>query len=232
MILERRKIILVVDDEFAIRKMLRQILYQAGFDIEEAADGEEALNYLQQGLADLILLDWMMPQMSGIEVLKKIRKMERAVMIPIIMLTARNAEDDRVTGLEEGVDDYVTKPFSPRELVARIQAVLRRYAPDHGSGHLTLGRLILNTANHSLSIDSDTLSLGPREYQLLLFLMSHPGELFSRSQLLERVWKDQRDIEDRTVDAHIRRLRKLLTPFRLQGWIQTVRGAGYCLQEE
>ncbi|MCW8983566.1 MAG: phosphate regulon transcriptional regulator PhoB [Gammaproteobacteria bacterium] len=219
--------ILVVDDEAPIRMMLRQALVRHGFEVEEAGDGSEALNMVADSMPDLMLLDWMMPNLSGIELVQKLRRDEVTKDLPIIMLTAKVEEGDRVKGLDLGVDDYVTKPFSPRELIARINAVLRRSNPAEADGIIEHGLLKLDASSHRVTIDSQLLELGPTEFKLLRFFMNNSDKVFSRNQLLDRVWSRGSFIEERTVDVHIRRLRKALEPFLVDGYLQTVRGSGY-----
>lgn len=192
-----------------------------------AADVREALDQIAEAVPDLILLDWMLPGTSGLDFARRLRSDDTTREVPIIMLTARGEEMDRVSGLEAGVDDYVVKPFSTRELVARIKAVLRRSLGDDGEGVLELGGLKLDSLAYRVSCDGESITLGPTEYRLLYFFMTHPERVYSRSQLLDHVWGGSVYVEERTVDVHIRRLRKVLEPHHLDGLIQTVRGAGY-----
>lgn len=219
--------ILIVDDEAAIREMVSFALTRAGFDVEEAADGQEAMTKVADCAPTLILLDWMLPDVSGVDVARRLKKDEISARIPIIMLTARSEENDKIRGLEVGADDYVTKPFSPRELVARINAVLRRIEPEAEGGTVAQGDLQLDPASHRVSAKGSALELGPTEYRLLQFFMTHPERVYTRSQLLDRVWGQNVYIEERTVDVHIRRLRKALADHDCDKLIQTVRGAGY-----
>ncbi len=219
--------ILIVDDEAPIRMMLRQVLVRAGFEVDEAADGQEALNMMADSMPDLLLLDWMMPGLNGINLVKKLRRDDLGRELPIIMLTAKADEADRIKGLDWGADDYVSKPFSPRELIARINALLRRINPAEESGIIEHGLLRLNGASHRVTCGDKSVELGPTEFRLLRFFMNHPDRVYSRSQLLDRVWSRGSFIEDRTVDVHIRRLRKALEPFGVNGYLQTVRGTGY-----
>ena len=221
------KRILVVEDEQPIREMISFALDNAGFASQEAADARQAQTLIADGLPDLILLDWMLPGMSGIDYARRLKKDELTHEIPIIMLTARTEEEDKVHGLESGADDYVTKPFSPRELVARIKAVMRRGGPPAEDEILEANGLLLDTASHRVSAGDVILEIGPTEYRLLEFFMSHPERVYSRSQLLDRVWGSNVYVEERTVDVHIRRLRKALEPHGYDALIQTVRGAGY-----
>lgn len=221
------KRVLIVEDEQPIREMIAFALESAGYEIQEATDAREAQNLIAEGLPDLILLDWMLPGMSGIDYARRLKKEELTQEIPVIMLTARAEEEDKILGLDSGADDYITKPFSPRELVARIKAVMRRGGPPVADEILEANGLVLDTASHRVSAGNYTLEIGPTEYRLLEFFMSHPERVYSRSQLLDRVWGSNVYVEERTVDVHIRRLRKALEPYGHDGLIQTVRGAGY-----
>lgn len=221
------KQILVVEDEAAIREMVAFSLKRAGFDTSEAEDCSGARKEIVNQLPDLILLDWMLPDISGVEFARSLKRDEMSREIPIIMLTARSDEDDKVRGLDSGVDDYITKPFSSRELVARINAVLRRTAPGGEDEILEAGGLSLNGSSHRVTANGEAIDLGPTEFRLLRFFMGYPERVFSRSQLLDRVWGGNVYVEERTVDVHIRRLRKALTPSGYDSYIQTVRGAGY-----
>jgi two-component system phosphate regulon response regulator PhoB len=220
------KRILVVEDERAIREMVVFTLKRAGFAVSEAEDASAARRALVDHSPDLVLLDWMLPDLSGLELARALRRDQATRELPIIMLTARAAEDDKVMGLESGADDYLTKPFSARELVARIQALLRRAAGADGEA-LAVGGLRLDPASHRVSVEGAEVTLGPTEYRLLKFFMSQPERVFSRAQVLDRVWGGNVYIEERTVDVHIRRLRKALTPHGCEAYIQTVRGSGY-----
>jgi two-component system phosphate regulon response regulator PhoB len=219
--------VLVVDDEAAIRDMIRFALERANMEVLAAADAQEALLRISESRPDIILMDWMMPNVSGLELTRRLRKDSYTEDIPIIMLTARVTEDDKVAGLEAGTDDYVIKPFSPRELLARIRAVLRRSSPANEQGHLAVGRLVLDTASRRVLHDGEEVRMGPTEYRLIEFFMSHEGRAYSRSQILDHVWGTNAYLEERTVDVHIRRLRKALEPYARESLIQTVRGAGY-----
>jgi two-component system phosphate regulon response regulator PhoB len=221
--------ILVVEDEPGIQEVLKFNLSQHGHDVIVAGDAEEALNLLRGALPDLILLDWMLPGMSGIDFARRIRADSRQKSIPIIMLTARSDERDKVQGLDTGADDYITKPFSPRELMARIKAVLRRRAPQMTEDSVEIGGLKLDPLSHRVFGDGKPLDLGPTEFRLLHFLMTHPERVYSRSQLLDQVWGDHVFVEERTVDVHIRRLRSALESSSHDRLIQTVRGSGYRL---
>ncbi len=219
--------ILVVEDEPAIQELLALNLTQAGHNPIRALSVEQAQMLIRETLPDLILLDWMLPGMSGIEFARKLKGDELTKTIPIIMLTARSEEADKVRGLEVGADDYVTKPFSPRELNARIKAVLRRRAPQMTDDPIEAGGLRLDPMTHRVSGNGKTLELGPTEFRLLHYLMSNPERVHSRTQVLDRVWGDRVFVEDRTVDVHIRRLRRALSESGHEEFIQTVRGVGY-----
>ncbi|WP_297325228.1 phosphate regulon transcriptional regulator PhoB [Nitrosomonas sp.] len=219
--------ILIVEDEAAIQELITYNLQQAGYESVCAENAEKALALINAALPDLILLDWMLPGVSGIELAKMLRRNERTRLIPIIMLTARTQEADKVAGLEIGADDYITKPFSPRELIARINAVLRRLIPEASDEVVEMDGLRLDPVNHRVTAGNKEIELGPTEYRLLHFMMTHTERVYSRSQLLDRVWGDHVFVEERTVDVHIRRLRKALELAGKDEWIQTVRGAGY-----
>jgi two-component system phosphate regulon response regulator PhoB len=219
--------ILVVEDEPAIQELLALNLTQAGHNAIRALSVEQAQMLMREALPDLIILDWMLPGMSGIEFARKLKSDELSKAIPIIMLTARGEEADKVRGLEVGADDYVTKPFSPRELNARIKAVLRRRAPQMTDDPIEVSGLRLDPMTHRVSGNGATLDLGPTEFRLLHYLMSNPERVHSRSQVLDRVWGDRVFVEDRTVDVHIRRLRRALSESGHEDLIQTVRGVGY-----
>jgi two-component system phosphate regulon response regulator PhoB len=219
--------ILVVEDEPAIQELIAYNLKQAGHLPLRADNAEQALNLVANALPDLILLDWMLPGLSGIEFARRLRADKRTRAIPIIMLTARSDEQDKLQGLETGADDYITKPFSPRELNARIKAVLRRRAPEMTDDMVQLGGLKLDPASHRVTGNGAPVDLGPTEFRLLHFLMTHAERVHSRTQLLDQVWGDHVFVEERTVDVHIRRLRKALEPTELDSLVQTVRGTGY-----
>ncbi|ALG67536.1 phosphate regulon transcriptional regulator PhoB [Beggiatoa leptomitoformis] len=220
--------ILIVEDEAPIREMLNLALSKAGFIVTEAADVRQAQTLIFNQLPKLILLDWMLPnKVSGIEFARQLKKEPQTQEIPIIMLTARGEESDKIRGLEVGADDYVTKPFSPRELVARIKAVLRR-ASTHSEGEqLAVNELRLDPNEHRVTIAGQEVQMGPTEFRLLYFFMRHPERVYSRSQVLDQVWGGNVYIEERTVDVHIRRLRKALADHNYDYLIQTVRGVGY-----
>jgi len=219
--------ILIVEDEPAISEMIEVALVRANFEVIRADDAEEAMRLLGDVLPELVLLDWMLPGASGMEFARRIKKDELTSHIPIIMLTAKGSESDKINGLDAGADDYITKPFSPRELIARIKAVLRRTSPQSESETIEIDKLVLDTASHRIMVNDEPLELGPTEYRLLHFFMTHPERVYSRGQLLDRVWGSNVYVEERTVDVHIRRLRKALTPSGYDQYVQTVRSAGY-----
>lgn len=219
--------ILAVDDEPAVGEMLRFILENEGFQTDFAEDAAQALSMIRKAHPDLILLDWMLPGMSGIELAERLKGSSETSSIPIIMLTAKGEENDKVQGLDIGAEDYVTKPFSARELLARVRSILRRVSPLLGGSALECNGLVLDPASHRVTVDRETVDLGPTEFRLLHFFMAHRERVFSRSQLLDRVWGVNVYIEERTVDVHIRRLRKALAPWGKQQLLQTVRSAGY-----
>ena len=219
--------VLVVDDESAIREMIQFALRRAGMQVNGAADAREAMHRISEQRPDIILMDWMMPGVSGIELTRRLRREPVTADIPIIMLTAKITEDDKVAGLDAGTDDYVIKPFSPRELIARINAVLRRSSPADDEGRIQAGKLVMDTISRRILTDDREIRVGPTEYRLLEFFMANPGRAYSRSQLLDHVWGTNAYLEERTVDVHIRRLRKALEPVGLSNYVQTVRGHGY-----
>jgi two-component system phosphate regulon response regulator PhoB len=224
--------ILVVEDEPAIQELIVLNLEHAGHRVLRARDAEQAQGLVRQALPDLVLLDWMLPGQTGVAFARALRDDERTRAIPIIMLTARGTEQDKVVGLESGADDYVTKPFSPRELLARIKAVLRRRAPQLTDEPVEIEGLRLDPGTHRVNGGGTSLDLGPTEFRLLHFLMTNPERVHSRTQLLDQVWGDHVFVEERTVDVHIRRLRKSLEPSGHERLIQTVRGSGYRLAAE
>lgn len=219
--------ILVVEDEAAVRGMVRFALEQAGFGVIEAPSALAAQERLADARPQLILMDWMLPDMSGVDLTRRLKKDEYSRDIPLIMLTAKSEIDDRVKGLEAGADDYVPKPFSPRELVARIRAVLRRTVGDDLDASLSLGGVTLDDETHRVTADGRELEMGPTEFRLLRFFLANPERVFSREQILDYVWGRNSFLEERTVDVHIRRLRKSLESAGKDGLIQTVRGVGY-----
>jgi two-component system phosphate regulon response regulator PhoB len=225
------KRILIVDDEPAIRDMVAFALRKADFEPVQAGDAREAQAVIAERVPDLVLLDWMLPGTSGLELARRWRRDALTREVPIIMLTARGEENDRVGGLEAGVDDYVVKPFSARELLARIRAVMRRAREDDEDGSISAGGLRIDGAAHRVFARTGDIEqpvpIGPTEYRLLHFFMTHPERVYGRAQLLDHVWGGSVYVEERTVDVHIRRLRKTLEPAGLDGMVQTVRGAGY-----
>ena len=225
-----KPLILLVDDETDLIALLRYNLERAGLDVATAADGEEALTVLAERRVDLVLLDWMMPHMSGIEVCRQLRRKRDTRNIPIIILTARGEEADRIRGLDTGADDYIAKPFSTDELVARIRAVLRRVRPALAEERLALGDIEMDLAAHRVTRNGRGVRLGPTEFRLLRYMMEHPGRVFSRDQLIDAVWGHDIYVDMRTVDVHIRRLRKALNDGGQSDPIRTVRSAGYGLE--
>ncbi len=224
---ENNSRVLVVEDELAIREMLSFTLARAGFEVLEAEDVREATDVIARSRPDVVLLDWMLPGISGIDFARRLRREEVTRDLPIIMLTARGEESSKLKGFAVGADDYITKPFSTQELIARIKALLRRSGLSREEEMVVIEGLSLDTAGHRVNIKGKTVKLGPTEFRLLHFFMTHPERVYSRDQLLDQVWGNQVYIEDRTVDVHIRRLRKALAPFDYDGHVQTVRGSGY-----
>lgn len=222
--------VLIVEDEAALVELLTYNLENAGFRTAVACDGEEAMTAVAEAKPDLILLDWMLPYVSGIEVCRRIRRNPETSDLPIILLTARGEEGDRIRGLESGADDYVVKPFSPSELIARVRAVMRRTRPTFDKDMLTYADIIMDLGSHRVSRGDQTIDLGPTEFRLLRFLLEHPGRVFNREQLLDGVWGQDAYIEPRTVDVHIRRLRKAMNLPGAPDLIRTVRSAGYALE--
>jgi two-component system phosphate regulon response regulator PhoB len=223
--------VLVVEDDDAIREMLGMVLEQADFGVKTAPDAQQAQNLINQQPPDLIVLDWMLPGLSGVEWARRLKKDKNYKDTPIIMVTARGEEEDKIRGLDVGADDYVTKPCSPRELVARIKAVLRRTNKLGTSGRIEIGPIALCTEEHRVTITEKSVTLSPTEYRLLEFFLTHPDKVYSRSQLLDQVWGRSSFIEERTVDVHIRRLRKILSEYGCEEMIQTIRGFGYRFSE-
>jgi two-component system phosphate regulon response regulator PhoB len=221
------KQILVVEDERPIREMIAFGLRRAGFEVREAADARSGRAELANKRPDLLLVDWMLPDTSGLEFTRALKRDRETREVPVIMLTARAEEGDKVAGLEGGADDYITKPFSPRELLARINAVLRRTAPAEGTEPIDVEGLVLDQSSQRVSSGERTVALGPTEYRMLAFFMTHPERVYSREQLLDRVWGGNVYVEERTIDVHIRRLRKALEEFGYDRLIQTLRGSGY-----
>jgi two-component system phosphate regulon response regulator PhoB len=219
--------ILIVEDEADIQELIAYNLERAGHRATRALSAEEALGLVREALPDLVVIDWMLPGMSGVELARTFKANKRTEAVPLIMVTARSAEEDKLKGLEIGADDYMTKPFSPRELIARVKAVLRRRAPQVTDDSVEVGGLKLDPASHRVSANAEALELGPTEFRLLHFFMTHPDRVYSRAQLLDQVWGDHVFVEERTVDVHIRRLRKALEQTGHDRLIQTVRSAGY-----
>lgn len=224
--------ILIVEDEPGIQELLAFNVNQCGFRAIQALNTVSAMQQINDSLPDLILLDWMLPDTPGVEFARRLRASQRTRNIPIIMLTARSEERDKVLGLESGADDYITKPFSPRELMARIRAVLRRRMPEMSDETVKFAGLVLSPVTHRVSANGTQIDIGPTEFRILHFFMTHPERVYSRTQLLDQVWGDHVFVEERTVDVHIRRLRQVLEPSGLDGLIQTVRGSGYRFSTE
>ncbi|MGE0094669.1 MAG: phosphate regulon transcriptional regulator PhoB [Alphaproteobacteria bacterium] len=224
--------VLIVEDEPALVTLLRYNLEREGFDVSEATDGEEAMVSVAEQRPDLIVLDWMLPHLSGLEVCRQLRRAPETRATPIIMLTAKGEEQDRVRGLESGADDYVTKPFSPAEVVARVRAVLRRTKPATVDETLSYADVVMDLANHRVARNGEPVHLGPTEFRLLRHFMENPGRVFSRDQLLDAAWDRDAEVEPRTVDVHIRRLRKALNHADRADLIRTVRAFGYALDAE
>jgi two-component system, OmpR family, phosphate regulon response regulator PhoB len=220
-------LVLVVEDEQAIAELIAINLRHAGFEVEIAVNAEQALAVVDRVLPDLVIVDWMLPGQTGLALAKRWRSQARTRELPMIMLTARAEESDKIAGLDAGADDYITKPFSTNEMLARIRAVLRRKAPEALDSVVTVGTLRLDPATRRVSRNEREVKLGPTEFRLLHFLMTHPERVHSRAQLLDRVWGDHVFIEERTVDVHVKRLREALQPVQCAGMIETVRGAGY-----
>ena len=219
---------LIVEDESSLLELLKFNFIKDGFKVDTATDGEMALEKILNKAPDLLILDWMLPKLSGIELCRRIRKNKELKNLPIIMLTARGEEEDRLRGLETGADDYVTKPFSVNELMARVKAVLRRIRPMFTEEVLSYKGIVVDLVSHKVTRDSETLHLGPTEFNLLVFFMENIGRVFSREQLLNHVWKDEAYVEPRTGDVHMRRLRKSVNNDVKEDFIRTVRSAGYC----
>jgi two-component system, OmpR family, phosphate regulon response regulator PhoB len=224
-----KPLVLIVEDEAPLVTMLRYNLEREGFAVDAAGDGEEALLRIAERKPDAVLLDWMLPLVSGLEVCRQIRRSQATRSVPVIMLTARTEEADRVRGLDSGADDYVVKPFSTSELVARLRAVIRRAQPRAGEDVLRYADVAMDLAAHRVSRAGKPIHLGPTEYRLLRYFLEHPGRVFSREQLLDRVWGHESEVELRTVDVHIRRLRKALNQHGDGELLRTVRSAGYAL---
>jgi two-component system phosphate regulon response regulator PhoB len=224
--------ILLVEDDRALAELLVYNLEREDFEVERTADGEEAMLLAREQVPDLVLLDWMIEGVSGIEVCRRLRRQPKTANVPIIMHTARGEESDRVRGLETGADDYITKPFSPRELVARVGAVLRRVRPALAGEQLSYADIEMDLVGHKVKRGGGSIALGPTDFRLLRHLLEHPGRVFSRERLLDNVWGHDSDIEPRTVDVHIRRLRKAINAGGRDDIIRTVRSAGYALDKD
>ena len=224
-----RATLLLVEDDAALAELLLFHFEREGYLVSHTADGDDALLLARERAPDVVLLDWMIEGLSGIEVCRRLRRLPETANVPIIMLTARGEEEDRVRGLQTGADDYVTKPFSPRELVARVQAVLRRVRPALTGGSLSYADVVMDTAQHRVTRAGEAVALGPTEFRLLRHFLEQPGRVFSREQLLDAVWPHSTDIEARTVDVHIRRLRKAMNREGSADIIRTVRSTGYSL---
>ncbi len=221
------KTILIIDDEPAICDMLRMVLEKTGYQCLEAANGQQARATVIDEKPDLILLDWMLPDINGVTLVHRLKKDELTASIPIIMLTAKSEEDNKIKGLKAGADDYITKPFSPRELIARIQAVLRRTEKIGNQVIISVEGLTINLTSHIVTIHDQIVKMSSTEYRLLEFFIKHQDRVYSRNQLLDHVWGSNTYVEERTVDVHIRRLRKVLSPYNHDFLVQTVRGSGY-----
>jgi two-component system phosphate regulon response regulator PhoB len=224
--------ILIVEDEPSIAELIAINLTHAGYEVEKAMQTDIALAMMKDQLPNMIILDWMLPGKSGVQFAKELRSNERTKALPILMLTAKSEEADKVLGLDSGADDYVTKPFSPKELVARVRAMLRRQMPIEDTGPLTVGPLKLDPSSHRVlaiwpNAEAKSIALGPTEFRLLQFFMANPERVHSRASLLDKVWGSEVYIEERTVDVHIKRLRAALVPFDCDRYIETVRGSGY-----
>lgn len=219
--------VLVVDDEPDIREVIRFALENEKFRVIEAGHADEARKLIQSETPDLVLLDWMLPGRSGLELAQQLKQHPKSRAVPIIMISARGEEEDRVKGLDTGADDYITKPFSPREMIARVNAVLRRAKPEELADEIEIGGLCIDNVSHRVSANGKHIDIAPTEYRLLHFFMTHADRAFSRSQLLDQVWGDQVYVEERTVDVHVRRLRKALEDSGHDRLLQTVRGVGY-----
>ena len=222
--------LLLIEDDPALAELLEFRFTAEGYAVTATSDGDEALLLASEQVPDLVVLDWMIEGTSGIEVCRRLRRAKETAHVPIIMLTARGAEDDKIRGLETGADDYLTKPFSPRELIARVNAILRRIRPALAGEVLSVGDLTLDAAAHKVTRNGAVRVLGPTEFRLLKYFMEHPGRVFSRTQLLDAVWGNDSEIEERTVDVHIRRLRKAIELAGAADPVRTIRSAGYSLE--
>jgi two-component system phosphate regulon response regulator PhoB len=219
--------ILLVDDEMAIRTMLCVALEAAGYNVLQAENAQQAHAIIIDRSPDLVLLDWMMPGTTGLELLRRLKRDELTEKTPVIMLTAKAEEDTKISGLDAGADDYIAKPFSPRELISRVKAVLRRIGRDELKAHICVGEMVFDPVGHRVTIANDPIDLGPTEYRLLQFFLTHQERVYSRDQILDYVWGGNVYLDERTVDVHIRRLRKAISVAGHENYVQTVRGAGY-----
>lgn len=219
--------ILVVEDDLAIQELIRVNLEFAGFEVTTASDTKAAQKIIGEALPKLLIVDWMLPDTSGVDFIRKLRDKKRTRQLPIIMLTAKSTESDKVTGLDSGADDYLTKPFSSKELIARIKALQRRLTPELTDSVINVNGLVLDPSSQRVTGNDISLSLGPTEFKLLHFFMTHPDRVYSRNHLLDQIWGDHVFIEERTIDVHVRRLRKALQPSGHERLLETVRGSGY-----
>ena len=223
----RRKTVLIVDDEAAIREMVSLALETAKFNVLEASDSQEGRAIIIDSQPDVVLLDWMMPGTTGLELLRRLRRDPLTEKIPVILLTAKTSEDSKITGLDSGADDFISKPFSPKELVSRIRAVIRRSTVTEPSEPIKVGEMLFDPESHRVSICDEPVEIGPTEYRMLQFFLTHQERVYSRDQILDHVWGANVYLDERTVDVHIRRLRKAISVAGHEKYVQTVRGAGY-----
>lgn len=223
----RRKTVLIVDDEAAIREMVSLALETAKFNVLEASDSQEGRAIIIDSQPDVVLLDWMMPGTTGLELLRRLRRDPLTEKIPVILLTAKTSEDSKITGLDSGADDFISKPFSPKELVSRIRAVIRRATVTEPSEPIKVGEMLFDPESHRVSICDEPVEIGPTEYRMLQFFLTHQERVYSRDQILDHVWGPNVYLDERTVDVHIRRLRKAISVAGHEKYVQTVRGAGY-----
>ena len=223
----RRKTVLIVDDEAAIREMVSLALETAKFNVLEASDSQEGRAIIIDSQPDVVLLDWMMPGTTGLELLRRLRRDPLTEKIPVILLTAKTSEDSKITGLDSGADDFISKPFSPKELVSRIRAVIRRSTVTEPSEPIKVGEMLFDPESHRVSICDEPVEIGPTEYRMLQFFLTHQERVYSRDQILDHVWGPNVYLDERTVDVHIRRLRKAISVAGHEKYVQTVRGAGY-----
>ena len=223
----RRKTVLIVDDEAAIREMVSLALETAKFNVLEASDSQEGRAIIIDSQPDVVLLDWMMPGTTGLELLRRLRRDPLTEKIPVILLTAKTSEDSKITGLDSGADDFISKPFSPKELVSRIRAVIRRSTVTEPSEPIKVGEMLFDPESHRVSICDEPVEIGPTEYRMLQFFLTHQERVYSRDQILDHVWGPNVYLDERTVDVHIRRLRKAISVAGHEKYVQTVRGSGY-----